>query len=92
MSYSSMLYFRSQNLPSFYVKLIHTGYLKKICNEAGSSLQGLKYVGGPVHKCEVSIVVPCVSYPESEDLCAVKCPICLESYDVENMLYPKVYT
>jgi hypothetical protein len=67
-------------------------FLQKICNEEGSSLQGLSYIGGPVHLCEHdhSEVVPCVSFPEDGDLVhSWTCDDCKESYDVEKLLDPK---
>jgi hypothetical protein len=78
--------------PSTYVSLLHMDFLQKICNEEGSSLQGLSYIGGPVHLCEHdhSEVVPCVSFPEDGDLVhSWTCDDCKESYDVEKLLDPK---
>ena len=69
-------------------------YLQKICNENGSSLQGLKYIGGPVHQCsddKCEYVVPCASFPDEKEVGdRWKCRKCLESYDIENMLNPEV--
>ena len=70
-------------------------YLQKICNEKGSSLQGLKYIGGPVHICEENDnqpeVVPCVSFPDEEKVEDLwECPNCLKPMDVEKLLNPEV--
>ena len=86
-------HFSSQTYnPSSYVHLIHMKYLRAICNENGSSLQGLEYVGGPEHECKESesgSVVEFVSFPEKENL-NWQCDYCLESFcllDAEVMDY-----
>ena len=85
----------SSTPPSSYVNLVHMDYLQKICNENGSSLQGLKYIGGPVHICEEGDnqpeVVPCVSFPDDEEAAhSWKCTGCLKLFDIEELLNPKV--
>ena len=80
--------------PSSYVDIIHDYFLVKICDEKGSSLQGVKYVGGPEHKCTQSegtgapvVVVPYVTYPEEMPLpFAWQCDDCLITYDDINVL------
>ena len=50
-----------------YILLLHTEYLRKICDEKESSLQGLKYIGGPrCPECEWREVIPYVSYPDEQ--------------------------
>ena len=73
-------------------------YLQAICNEKGSSLQGLTYDGGPEHMCEEEggpVIVPYVKFPEEkkqpEDW-SWNCK-CLESFKsrcVDLLLYPEV--
>ena len=91
----------SQKLPpSTYVHQIHEKYLQAICNEKGSSLQGLKYDGGPEHECVGTgehAIVPYVKFPEEKrkpDSWSWKCNDCLHSFqteDVDLLLDPKVY-
>ena len=58
--------------------------MREICNEQGSSLEGLQYSGGPVHVCNSiesgRVVVPYVSYPNErkEDW---SCEDCLHSFN-----------
>lgn len=86
-----LCYYRDQVPPSSYVQLIHMDYLQKICNDKGSSLQGLTYIGGPVHSCEERIVVPYVSYPDDENISdSWTCDICLKKCNIDKLLDPKV--
>ena len=81
------------NPPSYYVDRMHTDYLSKICNENGSSLQGLEYTGGPVHICEddhCAVVVPCVSFPGNERRHDWECGKCLTSCNIDKLLDFKV--
>ena len=81
--------------PSSYVDMIHTEFLVKICNEKGSSLQGLKYVGGPEHMCTENdddpVVVPYVRFPQEEMPLPWECKDCLNLYDdIDALLEPMV--
>ena len=85
----------SSTPPSSYVSLVHMDYLQKICNENGSSLKGLNYIGGPVHVCEENDnqpeTVPCVSFPNEKDVeDEWKCPECQKLFNIEQLLNPKV--
>jgi ankyrin repeat protein/GTPase SAR1 family protein len=84
--------------PSTYVLQIHVDYLRAICNEKGSSLQGLTYDGGPEHMCEDEggpVVVPYVKFPKEKNQpedWSWKCILCLDSFksgDVDLLLDPK---
>ena len=75
-------------------------YLQEICNEKGSSLQGLTYDGGPEHMCKVkegSVIVPYVKFPEEKNQPkdrSGKCEFCRNSFksgDVDLLLDPKVH-
>lgn len=79
-----------------YISLIHMQYLYKICNESGSSLQGLKYIGGPdfTCSCKWSGILPYVSYPNPDKSEAVSdkvpCEECLKGHSVNLALDPTV--
>ena len=62
-------------------------YLSKICNDEGSSLQGLHYEGGPEHDCTgKKSTVPYVAFPEEAKCLPWKCEDCLELCDDINVL------
>ena len=71
-------------------------YLCKICNESGSSLQGLKYIGGPdfTCSCDWNGVLPYVSYPNPDKSEAVsdevRCEECLKGHSINLVLDPMV--
>lgn len=80
-----------------YISLLHTEYLRRICDEKESSLQGLKYVGGPdftCPQCEWSGVLQYVSYSKFDESEAtsdeVPCEDCLQRHDVNVILNPMV--
>ena len=85
-----LLTFSHTYSPWEYVDMIHKEYLLKICNEAGSSLQGLKYEGGPKHMCEMThlpVMLPYVHFPEVEKTEHLKCIECLKPYhDIDLIL------
>lgn len=67
-----------------------------ICKEPSSSLEGLQYSGGPIHKCDDSksgrVVVPYVSFPDG---CKMHwtCDECRGSFDTDalnHLLDPEV--
>ena len=77
-----------------YISLIHMEYLCKICNESDSSLQGLKYIGGPhiTCSCKSSGILSYVSYPESgkDATDEVECEQCLKCHSINLVLDPTV--
>ena len=97
------LSYRSGKSPLKCISLLHTEYLRKICNEKDSSLQGLQYVGGPnvdcSPKCTRNGILPCVKYPADEvgdeeeckdDSSMVECEECFHPHDVDKLLDPEV--
>ena len=78
---------------------MHVECMRAICNEKGSSLQGLEYDGGPEHDCECkeeSVIIPYVKFPEDKSTQEVqnwKCDDCLKEFcsgDINLLLDPKV--
>ena len=76
-----------------YISLLHTEYLRKICDEKESSLQGLKYIGGPMcPECEWREVIPYVSYPDEQETPSdeAECEECGLTYNVNLLLTSQV--